>query len=193
MDATGEMMLTLMAAFAESEAEALSDNIKWGKRCRFEQGLVESITVHNLNGYTQKNGEVVIVESEAEIVRRIYQEFLDGYNMDEIARRLNNDGIPTMKEGSCCTGTQIRNILLNEKYTGDCILQKWYVSDPLRQLHTRNKGELTRYHVEGCYPAIIDKNDWQVVQELIKRNGGSRVNGCDEYPFRGLMTCAGCG
>ena len=128
LEPAGEMILTLMAAFAESESAAMSDNIKWGKRRRFERGLVETITLSTLMGFKQSKGKVTIIESEAEIVRRIYREYLDGYNMDEIARRLNDDALPTKKSREW-TATQIKKILTNEKFCGDCILQKSFITD----------------------------------------------------------------
>lgn len=142
MDAAGEMMLTLMAAFAESESESMSKNIKWGKRRRFEQGLVSAVSINGMNGFRQENGTVVVVEEEAEAIRRIYREYLDGYNMQEIAVHLNAENVPTKNDGIEWTGTQIRNILMNEKYIGDCLLQKMFSSDPIAHRYVRNRGEL---------------------------------------------------
>ena len=193
LEPTGEMLLTLMAAFAESESAAMSDNIKWGKRRRFEGGHVETITIHNLTGYKQANGVVTIVESEAAVVRRIYQEYLDGYNMNEIARRLNADAVPTKTESAEWTGTQIRNILMNEKYCGDCILQKTYVTDPILHHHARNRGELARYYVAACYPVIIEKELWLIVQEMIKRYGSKLMTSQEDYPFKRKLYCSICG
>ena len=93
--AEGELLLTLMAAFAESESVSMSDNIKWGKQRRYEQGRVESLALANVYGYCQRDGALAIVEQEAEIVRRIYREYLDGLSYEMIAKGLNADSVPT--------------------------------------------------------------------------------------------------
>ena len=188
----GEMLLTLLAAFAESEMESHSQNVKWGKHRRFENGLVEVINISNTMGFLQVNGVVSIVESEAEIVRRIYREYLDGYNVYEIAKRLAADGVPTKKSAQW-TGTQVNNVLKNEKYAGDCLLQKSFTVDPIQHLRVRNRGELNQYFVEGCYPAIIEKEIWLVVQEMLQRYNTNRMNSREEYPFTGKMVCSVCG
>ena len=192
-DAAGEMLLTLMAAFAESEIESHSQNVKWGKHRRFERGLVEVINISNLTGFHQSNGIVSIVESEADVVRRVYEEYLDGFNMYEIADHLNTDNVPRRKSGTVWTGTQIRNMLINEKYAGDCLLQKSFTIDPITHRHIQNRGELDQFFVEGCYPAIIDKENWLVVQEMIKQYGHSRLTSSESHPFEGKMFCAVCG
>lgn len=81
-ESSGELMLTLMAAFAESESETMSENIKWGKRRRYEQGITGSITLTGMYGFRQNKGIVTIVENEAELVRRIYKDFIDGYSRE---------------------------------------------------------------------------------------------------------------
>ena len=95
--AEGELMLTLMAALAESEAENMSENIKWGKRRRYEKGCVESLALANLYGYCKDGGILVVDEAEATVIRRIYAEFLDGLNYEQISAGLNADGIPTRR------------------------------------------------------------------------------------------------
>ncbi len=193
MDPSGEMLLTLMAAFAESESESMSENIKWGKRRRYEKGLVKSITISTLMGYHQRNGIVTVIEGEADIVRRIFREFLDGYNFAEIASRLNQDGVPQRNGGKEWTITHIRNTLKNEKYAGDCLLQKTFIADPISHRSVPNKGQLDQYLVEGCYPAIIEKREWQVVQEMLKQSRTVRKAENDSYPFTGKLYCAVCG
>ena len=94
-DSSGELMLTLMAAFAESESVAMSENIKWGKRRRFEQGLTKSITINGMMGFRQNKGKITVVEDEAVIIRRIYKDFIDGYGYEEIAAKLSSEDIPT--------------------------------------------------------------------------------------------------
>lgn len=191
-DAKGEMLLTLMAAYAESESENLSENIKWGKRRRFEQGLVEVVNISKMLGFHQNRTVVTIMEDEAEIVRRIYSEYLDGYNMNEIALRLEADGVDS-KNKCTWSGAAVRNILTNEKYAGDCLFQKTYSADPIGHRIVPNRGELTQYLVEGCYPAIIEKDVWLVVQEMIRRYNASNMNSKEFSPFAGKIFCSVCG
>ena len=187
----GELLLTLMAAFAESESKNMSENITWGKRRRFEQGLVEAITVSNLLGFRQNNGVITVVKEEAKTVRRIFREFLDFYSMAEITQGLIRDKIPTRFNGKWEI-TLVRNILTNEKYAGDCMLQKRYIINPIEHRSAINTGQLTRYLVEGCYPAIIKKEDWLVVQEMIKRIPNKSASNSEERPFVGMLYCSVC-
>ena len=117
-----EMLLTLMEAFAESESFNMSENIKWGKHRRYEKGLVESISINNMLGLRQSNGVITVIEEEAEIVRRIFREYLEGYNMHEIAARLVNDGVRSRTDLPKWSTTVIKHILTNEKFAGDCLL-----------------------------------------------------------------------
>lgn len=188
----GELLLTLMAALAESEAVSMSDNIKWGKRRRFEKGLVGSLPISNAYGYCKMNGEIAINEQEATIVRRIFKEFIDGFNYSEITGRLVSDGIPTRRSASWAN-TTIINIISNEKYCGDCRFQKTFIQDPISHKSVPNRGELPQYLVEDCLPAIVDKETWIVAQEIRKRHTPELKPPCKEHPFRGIMYCGICG
>ena len=189
----GELLLTLMAAFAESESFNMSENIKWGKHRRYEKGLVESITINNMLGVRQSNGVITVIEEEAEIVRRIFREYLDGYNMHEIAARLVKDGVRSRTDLPKWSTTVIKHILTNEKFAGDCLLQKTYIADPIAHHSVPNRGEYAQYYVESCYPAIIGKEEWMVVQEMMKRASQVTRPSSEEYPFVGKMYCSVCG
>lgn len=189
----GELLLTLMAALAESEAVSMSDNIKWGKRRRFEKGLVGSLAIANIYGYCKLNGEVAINEQEAAVVRRIFKEFIDGFNYNEITDGLLSDGIPTRRAGATWANTTVKNILSNEKYCGDCRFQKTFIQDPISHKSVPNRGELPQFLVEDCLPDIIDKEIWNVAQEIRKRHTQETKPPCRESPFRGIMYCGICG
>ena len=195
LEPAGEMLLTLMAAFAESESENMSENIKWGKRRRYEHGLVESITVNEMYGFRQKDSEITIVPEEAETVRRIYSEYLNGYGFAEIADHLNRDGIDTRRHTKW-SHTVLSKMLSNEKYTGDCILQKTFIADPITHRCVVNTGQLDRYMIEDCYPAIVDRKTWRLAQMEYEHRRSIKANGSfgnEEYPFAGMLTCAVCG
>ena len=169
----GELLLTLMAALAESESVSMSDNIKWGKRYRYKQGLVTALAISNIYGYCKKDGEIAVNEDEAVIVRRIYKEFLDGKNYDEIIAGLTADGVPTRKNATWHSRTVI-GILNNEKYCGDCLFQKTFIPDPISHKTVVNCGEIPQFLVEDCIPAIIEKKQWLAAQEMRIKGSASR-------------------
>lgn len=188
----GELLLTLMAALAESESVSMSDNIKWGKRYRYKQGLVTALAISNIYGYCKKNGEIAVNEDEAVIVRRIYKEFLDGKNYDEIIVGLRTDGVPTRKNATWHSRTVI-GILNNEKYCGNCLFQKTFIPDPISHKTVVNCGEIPQFLVEDCVPAIIEKKQWLAAQEMRKRHQGVSKPPVEKLPFRSLVFCGTCG
>ena len=192
-ESSGELMLTLMAAFAESESEAMSENVKWGKRRRYEQGITGSISLNNMYGFRQSKGIVTVVEDEAELVRRIYKDFIDGYSYGEIAERLTAEGVPTRKKGASWARTTIMHIIRNEKFCGDCLFQKAYIESPITHRHVRNTGELPKYLLEDCLPAIVDKETWKLAQAVALRHTVHTQAPNERYPFTGKLFCGVCG
>lgn len=191
--AEGELLLTLMAAVAESESVSMSDNVKWGKRKRYEKGIVESLVVGTMLGFQQQDGEIFVIEEEATIVRMIYDWFLEGHGYEYITNRLIADNVPTKRPGAKWANTTIKNILTNEKYCGDCLFQKTFISDPIQHTSSRNRGQLPQYYIEDVLPAIIPREEWQAVQELRKRHTGSGLKQSEEYPFTNMLVCPYCG
>lgn len=187
----GELLLTLMAAVAESEAVSMSENIKWGKRKRYENGAVGSIAL-NMLGYTRKGDEISIIEPEAAAVRRIYDLFLLGYGYEYIAHQLNAEGVPTKKSVGHWENHTIFLILKNEKYCGDCLFQKSYIASPITHKCVPNCGELPQFLVEDVFPAIIPKESWKAAQELHKRHTGADRQS-EDHPFTNLLRCPYCG
>lgn len=192
-ESSGELMLTLMAAFAESESETMSENIKWGKRRRYEQGITGSITLNGMYGFRQNKGIVTIVENEAELVRRIYKDFIDGYSYGEIADRLIAEGVPTRMPGASWAKTTVQHIIRNEKYCGDCLFQKAFIANPITHQQVRNNGELPKYLVEDCLPAIVDKETWKLAQAIAARHTPHKQASNERYPFTGKLFCGVCG
>lgn len=192
-ESSGELMLTLMAAFAESESETMSANIKWGKRRRYEQGITGSITLNGMYGFRQNKGVVTVVEDEAELVRRIYKDFIDGYSYGEIADRLIADEVPTRMPGASWAKTTVQHIIRNEKYCGDCLFQKAFIANPITHQQVRNNGELPKYLVEDCLPAIVDKETWKLAQAVAARHTPHRQAPNERYPFTGKLFCGICG
>lgn len=191
--AKGELMLTLMAALAETEAENMSENIKWGKRRRYENGRVESLALANLYGYRKDGGALAVNEAEAEIIRRIYSEFLDGLNYEQISEGLNADGIPTRRGSDVWFNRTVMNVLTNEKYMGDCLFQKTFNIDPITHKAVPNKGQLPQYYLEDCIPPIVSKAIWTLAQLEIQRRQTWKPMSSAELPFKNRIICGTCG
>lgn len=179
----GEILLTLMSAVAQNESLAQSDNVKWGLRRKYETGSAKSVPCGKLLGYDKIDGELVINEPEAEIVRRIYREFLDGYSISRIARGLTADGIPSEQGNAVWDISSIGQILRNEKFKGDTLFQKTYNTDHLTKKRAKNDGKLPKYYLENSHPAIIDKETWECVRLELER----QKRYCKEHLIRILQ------
>jgi len=197
----GELMLTLMAAFAESESESMSENIKWGLREAYKKGQAESLPLGKFYGYKQENRTISIIEEEAEVIRRIYDEYLKGLNSAEIAGKLTAEGIPTERGNAVWHETVIRKILRNEKYKGDSLFQKSFIVNPLTHQRKKNKGELTQYFATESFPPIVDGTVWNLVHaeeqrrtEYCQEHGLSHyANSSEQFPFSSRIVCGVCG
>lgn len=152
----------------------MSDNIKWGKRRRYEKGLIESLAIANVYGFCKKDGKLAIDDQEALVLKRIYTEFLNGFNYADIAAGLIADGVPTRRDGASWASTTVKNFLANEKYCGDCKFHKDLIQDPVSHKSVINRGELPQFLVEECLPVIIDKETWLVAQSIRMRHRSGR-------------------
>ncbi|MDY6316359.1 MAG: recombinase family protein [Oribacterium sp.] len=200
LDAKGEVLLTIMASLAQQESQSMSENIKLGLQYRYQQGKVQGN--HNrFLGYTKdENGNLVIDPEQAEIVKRIYREYLEGSSMDKIADGLMADGILTGAGKEKWHTSTINKILRNEKYMGDALLQKTYTTDFLTKKRIKNNGTVPQYYVEGDHEAIIPKDLFMQVQaELVRRRavhisptGKKRGFSCN-HCFAQMVFCGDCG
>ncbi len=198
LDSKGEVLLTIMASLAQQESESLSKNVQMGIQYRFQQGKV-FLNYSRFLGYTKTiDGKYVIVPEEAEIVKRIYREYLEGNSLSMIAEGLEKDGIKAIGGGTKWHPVTLRSILRNEKYTGDAILQKYYTSDVLQKKHKRNNGEKPQYYVKNAFEPIIPKEVHIKVQEELNRRSMSSEDGKyikfrSKVPFSHLVFCGKCG
>lgn len=168
-DGKGELLLTIMSSLAQEESRSISENVKWGHRKRFADGKV-SVPFGNFLGYKKgEDGNLVIDEEQAIIVKRIYREFLSGSSSVAIAKGLTNDGIETPGHKQKWYATTVRSILTNEKYKGDALLQKHYTVDFLTKKQKINNGEVQQYYVENNHPAIIEPDVFEMVRLEIDR------------------------
>lgn len=193
MSAEGEFMLTILASFAQEESRGISENVKWALRKRMEQGV--HFNKNKTFGYRWVDGEFLIQPEEAEVVRRIYKEYLEGIPKRRIAKRLNADGLKTVA-GNAWNYNAVSYILENPTYAGDTLMQKYHTIDPIAKKKVRNKGELPMYYSEDTHEPIIDKTTFEKTQRRLKEiyddymlTGVSRRVSC----FSGRVRCAYCG
>lgn len=194
----GELMLTVLSSFAQEESKNVSDNMKWRYRKKFENGEIVINTKRFLGYDKDANGNLVINSKEAEIVKRIYSEYLAGDGSFKIAKRLKAEGIPTVT-GSRWNEASVLDILKNEKYKGDAILQKTYRDNHINKLKKRNKGERDSFYIEDNHPAIVAKEVWEQVQHEMKKRAEAKGNFAgsnksqNRYPLTGKLFCSKCG
>ena len=192
LSADGELMITLLAAYAQEESYNVSENQKWRIRRMFEQGRPNT---GRMLGYRLKNGVLQIVPEEAEIVKMIFNDYLSGMGRNLIVKKLIRMGVPTLSGGQWREST-VLGILMNEKYTGDMLLQKTYRLDHISKKVMVNRGEKRKDFVENSHEPIIDKDTFaKVQQELARRAEKFQPNApfSSEYPFTGLIRCGFCG
>lgn len=199
MDAKGEVLITIMASLAQQESESLSKNTKMGIQYRFQQGKV-MVNTRNFLGYDKdEDGHLIINPAEAETVKRIFREYLEGASCMKIARGLERDGIRTARDNPRWHDSTVRKILENEKYMGDALLQKTYTIDFLNKKRGRNNGTLPQYYIEDDHEAIIPKELFMSVQEEMARRSSERdMNGKRQgfsanHAFSHIVTCECCG
>lgn len=177
MDGDGELMLTILASFAQEESRSISENCKWGIRKRYEKGEPRHGILY---GYRAKGGTLVIEESEAEVVRRIFRMFLDGDSCYMIAKKLNAEGITTYY-GKEWNNRVIGYMLRQEKYAGNCLMQKFFTESHVTHKLVKNNGELPMYYAEGTHAAIIDAETYRKAQEEFAARYGVEIkNGTAE-------------
>ncbi|WP_026673606.1 recombinase family protein [Alkalihalobacterium bogoriense] len=201
LDGKGEVLLSILSSLAQDESRSISENSTWGIRRRFEQGKV-SVNHTKFLGYDKDDeGNLVINEKQAKIVKRIYTDYLNGKGPNRIARELEAEGIPNWNGKAKWYESSIRKMLSNEKYKGDALLQKTYTVDFLSKKRVENTGQVPRYYVEESHPAIIDKEMWEAVQlEIERRKAFAEKHGIVKVdyatvdnPFAGKVICGQCG
>lgn len=200
---TSEFMIALYGSFAQAESESISKNVSFGVQMGFKEGKVRYNFRHLLGYKRGEDNMPVIVPEEAEIIRKIFTMFLDGVSMKDIAKTLERQGCKTKLGKTEWTTGNIRNILTNEKYVGDVLMQKTYTVDCITHKVAKNNGERTMYLASDCHPAIIDRNTYNLVQqELARRTAKRKVSTktvteqgkySSKYALTELMICRECG
>ena len=192
ISANGELMLTLLAMYAEEEARSVSENQKWRIQKMLEQGRPNT---GRMLGYYLKDGQLVIIPEEAKIVRQIFTDYLSGMGRLAIAKKLNEMKVPTVRGTGEWREGSIYRILHNEKYTGDMLLQKTYTADFRTKKRVVNKGEKRRYYVEDSHTPIISKELFREVQnEILRRRQQIKApESTSPGILSGMIICAHCG
>ena len=204
LTAESEMLITIMSCFAQAESESISKNVSWGVRQSFKNGNVP-MQYARLLGYRKgHDGNAEIIPEEAEVVKEIYRCYLDGMSMNLIADRLNEKGLTTKGGSSPYRKTVVQRILTNEKYTGDALLQKTYVTDCITKKTRKNNGELPMYLVKNHHEPIISRSDFNRGQEEMARRSAKRTIAdkltktgqgkySAKYALSELLICGECG
>ena len=183
-----EMLLSIMASFAQEESRSISENLKWGIRKRFEEGHEIRVRLYGFR-HSEKE-DFQIVPEEAKIVREIYLRYVHGEEPLPIMNDMVRRRVPA-PSGKKWNRLQIDRMLTNEKYSGDAIMQKTYVVDHLTHKQVKNRGELPMYKVDDVHSAIIEKHLFDQVQRIrVMKN--SR-NGNPTYPYGDMLKCPHCG
>lgn len=179
-----EVMLTILSAFAQEESRNISERVKAGYRLHYQNG--EALW-SELYGYRKvKDEEYVIEESEAAVVRRIFNAFEKGATIRDIVDSLNSDGIPSPMKKLWCPN-QISNVLRNERYAGDVLTNKFYTKDHINHKLVKNRGDVEQYLLVDHHTPIIGREQFdrvQLIREMKVKN---------TYPFNGLLICPHCG
>ncbi|MDR1805586.1 MAG: recombinase family protein [Clostridium sp.] len=181
----GELMLTILAGYAQEESRSCSENVKWRIRKDFADGKT---TMGKMLGYRLKDGVLTIVPEEAEIVRQIFADYLSGMGTLRIKKKLAAQGISLSQTG-------ISNILRNEKHRGDLLLQKTVRTDHITKKQIRNDGRLPQYYVTEAHEPIISAEVFDAVQAEIARRAKHAPASfpTKQYPLTGLIRCGKCG
>ena len=172
----GELMLTILASFAQEESRSISENVKWGIRRRFKAGTA-GVRNKSVFGYRYDGESYVVIPEEAETVRAIFRDYIDGVPLRRIAA------------GCGLSHTRIDYIVRNELYIGNIVLQKTFVADFITHKKSPNRGELPQYRLYGCHEPIIDEETFEKAQEESARRAAQKP----VYLFSGKLICRECG
>ena len=189
---TDEMMITIMGGLAQEESTSISQNMQWSIRKRMANGTY--IVSHVPYGYTKSGGKMIVNPREAEIVKRIYEDFLNGKGLLRISNDLNAGSIPKNSKGEPWNKNVVRYVLTNEKYIGDCLWQKKFTENVFPFRKSKNQGQVDSYYITDAHEPIISREDFTKVQTLLKQRGEYYGNTeFKQYPLTMKIFCDNCG
>ncbi len=200
---TSEFMIALYGSFAQAESESISKNVSWGVEKAFREGRVRYQYKYWLGYRKRADGKPEIISEEAETVRMIFRLFLDGLSLQNVATALQNQGRLNRQGQPEWSTVAVKRILENEKYSGDCLLQKTYTADCITHKQVKNNGERAMFLVTGCHDAIIDRDTFNLVQqEFARRRSKRKISDrttteqgkySSKFALSELMICGECG
>ena len=189
--ADGELVITILASYAQEESRSVSENCKWRIRHGFESG--EMVTLRFMFGYDISRDGIKVNPEEAEIVREIFRRVIDGESLGSIVRDMKERKIERPFGGGW-TVQCVHDLIANEKYLGNALLQKTYVNNHLEKKQRSNNGELPKYYVEGTHEAIVDRELYDaanaVLRQYVEKRGHKTVT---HDAFTGKIRCGTCG
>ncbi len=202
LKADSEMLIGFHSVMAQAESENISANVRWGIRQRMKSGTFAFR--YNILGYRKgADGQPEIVPEEAEVIRIIYQMYLDGGSLDLIKKYLEQHNILTAQKKTKWSLQIIQNILTNERYCGDMLLQKTFTENPITKKVKKNRGEMAKYLISNNHPAIIERDVYKSVQMEMARRGSKRKTADKSITEQGkysgkfalseLLVCGECG
>lgn len=190
LSSDGELMLTILASYAQEESLSVSENCKWRIRHGFQDGRLIAAPPY---GYRMNNGKLEIVPEEAKVVRAIFASYLSGMGRNAIMKQLKREGIVN-RAGKPFHENGIAVILSNEKYVGDALLQKYYNLDHLSKKKMINRGELPMYYIRDDHEAIVDRETYERVQEeMMRRSEARSPRQRKDSCFSRRIVCGNCG
>lgn len=176
LDATGELILTILSALAQDESRSISDNIRWSIQKKFQRGEA-MVDLNRMLGYDKgENGEWLVNPEQAQTVRYIFDRYVAGATANRIAKELNERGIKTAR-GNQWRADAVLFILRNEKYVGDCESQKTVTKNFLTHEASINQGEAPKYYVRNHHAPIIDRHTWDKAQVMLREGGRKKHDG----------------
>ena len=189
-----ELMLSTFSAIAQEESVAISQRLKHFNRIRMSKG--EYIAGHTPYGFRyDEDRHLIPFEPEADIVREIYEKYLSGWSIGEIACELEARRVPKKNGDYTWTYQTVVYILKNEKNAGDTLFQKNYNTDTFPFEKRKNRGELEQYFAENTHPGIVSKDAYKKATALLKERteyfGKPHING--SYPLSKKLRCSECG
>lgn len=197
----GEMQLALLASLSQNEVESISQNVKMGVRMKMQRGEMMGFNGCLGYDYHPEDKSITVNEAEAEIVRFIFDRYIEGYGAYTIAKELTKLGKLNKKGEVKWTDSGVRGILKNEKYKGDLMQGKTYTLDPISKRRLDNRGEQAKYYVKDHHEAIVSEEVWEKAQEICRSRykvnsnvvEGTRTKFARKFALSSMCECGFCG
>ncbi|MBQ3194962.1 MAG: recombinase family protein [Clostridia bacterium] len=186
-----EMIVTFPGMAAQQESMSISENLRWSYKKRMEAG--EFNCTCPAYGYNLVNGNLEINEAESEIIKLIYNLYLQGLGITKIAKTLEDMGIQRRNANRRWHPTTIKYILGNERYMGDSLLQKTYATGIIPFKQKKNRGEHDQYYIENSHPAIISREIFEAAKNLKEKRKTNDGLKRTDYPLSKKLYCPECG